>query len=114
MCCDYYVQSEMVFEYSDKYGVMHKTTTNTIVEKQYIMSVPDNDSDDDFETQLDKYDKEIKKCITKNTYNKMLYEDGRWIKESYKKRYTKQVLFLCPNLHKLLKVYKSYLGWERI
>lgn len=108
MVCDYYVKTELVIEYADKYRVIHKTRTNTIIERQYIMSVPE---DDDFEPQLDKYNKKIKKCIQKNTYNKMLYEDGCWVKESYKKKYKKLSIF-CPNLHKLLKVYKSHSAWE--
>ena len=108
MVCDFYIQTELVFEYADRYGVIHKTRTNTIIKKQYILNIPE---DDDFETQLDKYNKELKKCIEKNTYDKILYENNSWQKESYKKRYDKQRLFLCPNLHKLLKIYKSHSCW---
>ena len=114
MVCDFYIQTELVIEYADRYGVMHKTRTNTIIEKQYILTVPEHDSDDDFETQLDKYNKEVKKCIERNRYNKMLYENDFWVKESYKKRYNKQISFLCPNLHKLLKIYKSHSAWVHI
>jgi hypothetical protein len=104
----YYIQTELVVEYLDKYGVMHKTITNTIIQKKYIIIVPDDDSD---EIQFDKYNKKIKKCIEKNTHNKMLYEIDNWVKESYKKKYAKQISFLCPNLHKLLKFYKKHSAW---
>ena len=114
MVCDYYVQTQLVIEYADKYGVMHKTITNTITEKKYILTVPDDDSDDDYETQFRKYNKEIQKYIEKNTYNKMLYDTDKWVKDTYKKRYHKQVTFLCPNLHKLLKIYKKHSAWEHI
>jgi hypothetical protein len=111
MKCEYYIQSELVVKYVDKYSVMHKTITNTTIQKKYISNVPENDSNDDFEIRIDKYNKEIKKCIEKNIYNKMLYENDTWVKELYKKRYAKQISFLCPNLHKILTIYKKYSAW---
>ena len=111
MNCDYYIQTELVVEYLDKYKVMHKTITNTSIQKKYIVNVPENDSDDNFEIRIDKYNKEIKKCVEKNIYNKILYENDNWVKESYKKRYAKQLSFLCPNLHKLLTFYKKHSAW---
>ena len=114
MVCDYYVQNELVIEYADRYGVFHKTTTNAAIKKHYIMTIPDDDSDDDIETQLYKYNKEIEKCIKKHTYNKMLYDNSCWVKESYKKRYNKELSHLCPNLYKMFKVYKTHNAWEHI
>lgn len=114
MVYHYYVQSQLVIEYADKYGVMHKTITNTIIKKKYILSIPDNDSNDNYEKQFEKYNKELQKYIKKNTYNKMLYETDKWVKETYKKRYNKYIWILCPNLHKLLKIYKQYSAWNHI
>lgn len=111
MTFDYCVQTELVIEYIDMCGVTHKTRTNTEINKKYIMTIPDYDSDDDFETQINRYNKELQKCIKKNTYNKMLYENQVWVKESYKKRYDKQISCICPNLYRLTKVYKNHSAW---
>ena len=81
------------------------------IKKKYILGVQDKDSNDDYQTQLNKYNEELQKYIEKNTYNKNFYENDCWIKESYKKRYIKQISCLCPDLHKLVKVYKTHLAW---
>jgi hypothetical protein len=111
MSFDYCIQTELVIEYIDMWGVLHKTRTNTEIKKKYILGVQDKDSNDDYQTQLNKYNEELQKYIEKNTYNKNFYENDCWIKESYKKRYIKQISCLCPDLHKLVKVYKTHLAW---
>lgn len=113
MVCDFYIQTELVVEYTDMYCVMHKTKTNTLL-KQYMLTVPENNSDCDLETRLDKYNKELKNCVERNTYNTILYENDFWVKESYKKRYNKQISLLCPDLHKLLKIYKKHTSWVHL
>lgn len=114
MTFDYCVQTELVIEYVDMCGIIHKTRTNTEIKKKYILGVQDEDSDDDYQTQLDKYNEELQKCIKKNTYNKILYENHLWVKDSYKKRYIKQIQCLCPGLHKLLRVYKTHSAWGHL
>jgi hypothetical protein len=113
MGCDYYTQSELVIEYVDDRGAISKTRTNRVLEKGYVFSIPDEDSDDDEETQLQKYNKYIEKMINKNTYKKMLYDNEEWVKSSYEKKYVKDLKMICPRMVKLVKVYKDYTAWER-
>ena len=114
MVCDYYIQSELVIEFIETNGALSKTRTNRIVKRGYIMNIPDNDSDDDFETQEIKYNKELEKIMSQNTYNKILYENDRWIKLSYEKRYLKDIHILCPTMVKLIKIYKENTTWPSI
>jgi hypothetical protein len=113
MGCDYYVQTELVIEYTDIYSVIHKTQTDRSIEKRYLIFIPYKDSDDDSETEEKKYNEQLNKCIQKNTYKKMLYENETWVKERYNKRYIRLISILCPNLHKINRVYKNYTAWER-
>ena len=113
MGCDYYIQSELVIEYVDDKGARSVTKTGRTLEKGYIFNVPDEDSDDDEETQYQKFKEEIERRIAKNTYKKILYENDGWIKASYEKRYKKECQIICPRMVKLLKVYKDYNAWER-
>ena len=111
MGCDYYTQSELVIEYMDKNGTKNKITTNKHVERGYILSITNSDSDDDFETQNIKYENELKIRIDRNTYKKILYENNFWISSSYEKRYSPDLKFLCPNMKQLVKIYKNYSAW---
>ena len=114
MVCDYYIQSELVIEFIEINGAISKTRTNRTVKRGYIMNIPDNDSDDDFETQEIKYNKELEKIMSQNTYQKILYENDKWIKLSYEKRYLKDIHILCPTMSKLIKIYKENTAWARI
>ena len=87
MGCDYYIQTELVIEYLDSKGRLSFTYTNRKLEKGYIHEPSDYDSDDDWETVSKKYYAEIERRISQNTYNKVLFENDEWIKESYKKNY---------------------------
>jgi hypothetical protein len=113
MGCDYYTQSELVIEYVDDKGAISKTRTNRVLEKGYVFSVPDEDSDDDEETQLQKYNKYIEKMINEHTYKKMLYDNEEWVKSSYEKKYVKDLKMICPRMVKLVKMYKDYTAWKR-
>jgi len=113
MPCDYYVQSDLVIVYFDNQGALSTTRTNRILEKGYIIKVPDEDSDDDLETQNKKWKEELQKIIEKYTYKKMLYESDKWIKDSYGKKYLQQINILCPRMSKIVKIYKDYYAWER-
>jgi len=113
MGCDYYTQSELVIEYVDDKGAISKTRTNRVLEKGYVFSVPDADSDDDYETQSKKYDEYIEKMINEHTYKKMLYDNEEWIKSSYEKKYAKDLNIICPRMVKLVKVYKDHSAWKR-
>lgn len=114
MGCDYYITSELVIEYIDTMGALSKTITNRILEKGYIMSVPEQDSDDDIETQQKKYDEELERTIDRRKYKKIMYENEKWVKSSYEKRYVKDLKFLCPNMVKIIKIYKDYNSWKNM
>jgi hypothetical protein len=78
-----------------------------------VFSIPDEDSDDDEETQYQKFKEELTRRINKNTYKKILYENDVWVKSSYEKKYVKELKIICPRMVKLVKVYKDYTAWER-
>lgn len=113
MGCDYYVQSDLVIEYYDNKGALSSITTNRKIEKRYITYIQDEDSDDDPETQNKKWREELNRCIEKNSYEKILYKDDKWIQDSYEKKYSKEIKILYPRIHKLVKIYKDYTAWER-
>lgn len=113
MGCDYYIQSELVIEYVEEKGCICKTRTNRVLEKGYVFNIPDEDSDDDEETQLQKINKYIEKMIDKHTYKKILYDNGEWVKSSYEKKYVKDLKMICPRMVKLVKIYKDYIAWKR-
>ena len=114
MVCDYYIQTELVIEFSEMNGSLSKTTTNRMINRGYIMNIPDNDSDDDYDTQDKKYKKELEKKISENTYQKMLYENDRWVKSSYEKRYLRNITILCPTMIKLIRVYKDISAFSSV
>lgn len=113
MGCDYYVQTDLVIMYYDNLGALSKTRTNIILEKGYLSSIPDEDSDDDEETQIKKWEEELERRIKNNTHKKMLYNDDKWVKDSYEKKYSKELSILCQKMVKLVKVYKDYYAWKR-
>ena len=114
MSCDYFIQTELVIEFIESNGALSKTTTNRRVNRGYILHIPDNDSDDDYETQEKKFNKELEKIMSKNTYQKMLYENDRWVKSSYEKRYLKDISILCPTMIKLIRVYKDISAFSSV
>ena len=113
MGCDYYIQTELVVDYIDINGALSTTRTNRKLERCYLTNLPEEDSDDDEETQYNKWKEELKRLIEKNTYKKMLYENDKWIKTSYEKKYSKGLNIICPRMIKPLKIYKDYSAWER-
>jgi len=114
MGCDYYIKSELVIVYYDNNGALSTSRTNRIIKKGYIMSVlkKNEDSDDDQETKNKKWKEELNRLIEKNTYKKILYENDKWIKDSYEKNYLKELNIVCPRMVKLVKIYKDYEAWE--
>lgn len=109
----YYIQSELVIEYRDNRGRINTIYTNRKQEKGYIFSYPDYDSDDDNETDHNKYKAELARMIEKNTYNKILFENGKWVKETYKTRYQTYLMKTFIEIKEILKVYKKNIAWER-
>lgn len=114
MRCDYYIQKEIVFEYQDKSGQNHTIYTDRKLTKRYIFNYPEDDSDDDLVTMNKKYRAELEKKIKENTYNKILFENGKWIKKSYKTIYESNLRENFRDFVKILKVYKKHTAWERM
>jgi len=113
MGCDYYVQTELVIEYVDMMGRISSIRTNRRLDKRYIFDYIDYDSDDDQETSYKKYIAEIERKIEENTYNKIIFENDNWIKESYRKKYEEQINREFKEIHTLKKIYKKTTAWKR-
>lgn len=113
MGCDYYIQTELVIESVDSSGRLSFTYTNRNVEKGYIYQPSDYDSDDDWETVGKKYAAEIQRRIEENTYNKILFDNNGWIKESYKKNYDAFLKRDFKDITNIKKIYKKVTAWKR-
>lgn len=114
MGCDYYVQNELVIEYESKDGKRNTIFTDRTIEKGYIFKASDYDSDDDQDTTYNKYKAEIQRRIKDNTYNKMLFENGQWLNESYKKNYEEYLHRTYKEIVKIIKIYRKNTAWERM
>ena len=114
MGCDYYIQKELVIEYLDKTGKIFALYTDRNIEKGYILQSSEHDSDDDEDTSYKKYKEEIERRIKYNTYNKILFENGDWVQESYKKKYEQYLLRTYKEIVKIIKIYKKNTAWERM
>ena len=115
MCCDYYIQTDLVIVYIDAHNRFSKTMTNINLKKKYLnlTNINDFDSDDDEETQQTKYNEELQQIIDRNNYKKNIYENDQWVKKSYKKKYLRELPSLCPKIVKIVSIYKKYSAWER-
>jgi len=113
MGCDYYIQTELVIEYVDMIGRISLIRTNCSLEKRYVYQSSDYDSDDDQETCYKKYNAEIERKIKQNTYDKIIFDNNDWIKESYRKKYEEQLKRDFKEIHKFKKVYKKVTAWKR-
>ena len=112
MVCDYYIQNEMVIEYQNNAGKRNFIYTNRIIKKGYIFDYPSNDLDNNVDS-YEKYNHELERRIKLNTYNKILFENGDWIKELYKKKYETYLSQNYKDIVKIIKVYKKTVAWKR-
>lgn len=113
MGCDYYIQTELIIEYNDKAGRINTIYTNRKLERCYVFHYQNKDSDDDLDTMDKKHRAEIERRIKNNTYNKILYQNGEWVKESYKRKYEDYLFKTYKDIVKFIKIYKKYSAWER-
>ena len=113
MSCEYYTQSALVINYYNDKGELITITTNITMGKGYIVSIYDEDSDDDLQTEEQKWREQINKVIKNNTYHKILFENDTWIKKAYENKYLPELKTKCPNLVTLIKIYKDYTAWEK-
>ena len=112
MNCDYYVKSKLVIEYLTtdfKYSTIY---TNIDIKKGYIYKWDNYDSDDDLETSTQKYRLELERQMKDNTYDKILCNNGKWVKESYQKKYENYLMRNYREIHYIVKVYKRKVGME--
>ena len=114
MGCDYYIQTELVIEYNSTDGRINTLYTNRTLKKGYVFNYKDEDSDDDEETAHKKYSAEIERIIKENTFNKILFENEQWIKESYRTKYEPYLMKTYKEIIKFIKVYKKTTAWERL
>jgi hypothetical protein len=114
MTCHYYIQKELIIEYQAKNGKIYTIYTDRTIQKGFIFSYPNEDSDDDSVTANRKFRLELQKKIKENTYDKILFKNGRWIEESYKKKYEKSLQETCSDILQLLKVYKKLTAYEKL
>ena len=113
MGCDYYIQTTIVIEYLNKMGNKSVIYTNQDITKGYIFSYQDYDSDDDVNTKHTKYMAELERKINECIYDKVLFENDKWIKESYRKKYEEQLKTEFKEITNIKKIYKKTAAWKR-
>ena len=114
MSCDYFIKNELVIEYESKDGKRNTIFTDRTIEKGYIFN---KDSDDDIATQTTQYKQfhaELERRIKDNTYNKMLFENGEWVKKTYKTKYEDYLIKTYKDITKIIKVYRRKSAYERM
>jgi len=109
MGCDYYIQTDLVIEYLDKMGRLSLIYTNRSIKKGYLFKF----LDDDTETSYKKDKAEIQIIIKNNTYNKILFDNSTWIKETYRKNYKHDIKRQFREIDNIQKIYKKTTAWER-
>jgi hypothetical protein len=109
MGCDYYIQTDLVIEYLDKMGRLSLIYTNRSIKRGYLFKELDNDT----ETSYKKYKAEIQIIIKNNTYNKILFDNANWVKETYKKNYKADIKRQFREIDNIQKIYKKTTAWER-
>jgi hypothetical protein len=114
MRCDYFIQKELVFEYQAKNGKIYTIYTGRTIQKGFIFNYPEEDSDDDIITANKKFKAELERKIKENTYDKILFKNGKWLEESYKKKYEKSINETCKDILQLIKVYKKLTAHEKM
>lgn len=112
MRCHYQVQTELVIEYLDKLKRQCLIYTDRKLTKGYVFTYPDYDSDDDHETAYQKYNLKIERKIIENTYNKIIFDNDGWVKDSYKKKYQERIYREFKDIDIIRKIYKKNTAWK--
>jgi hypothetical protein len=111
MRCEYYIQKEIVIEYLAKNCKIYTVYTNRTVKKGFVFSYPNEGSDDLVTTNQTSQD-ELERKIKENTYDKILFKNGKWINETYRKMYENYLNDICSDFSQLLRVYKKITAME--
>ena len=94
MMYDYYIQKELIIEYKNKNGLLCTITTNINIEKKYINPCIEK------EREI-----HINREINDNTYKTIIYNNGAWITDLYRKQYKKQLIKTFREIHEIIKIY---------
>jgi hypothetical protein len=111
MTCDYYIQKEIVFEYLAKNCKIYTIYTDRTIKKGFVFSYP-NEGSDDLITSNKTFQDELERKIKENTYDKILFKNGKWLDKVYKKKYENYLNEICRDFSQLLRVYKKITAIE--
>jgi len=109
---DYYIQMEIAFEYLTKNCKHYTIYTDRTIKKGFVFNYADQDTDDDLITANRKLRAELERKIKENTYDKILFKNGKWIDETYKKKYENSLNEICRDISHLIRVYKKITAME--
>lgn len=104
MVCDYIVVSSLVIEYIDIKNKFCKVSTNYDIKKCYLDKIIENDEKMQYDELRNQF---LNEKIQENTRKKILFENEKWVKNSYKKRYKNFCHCNYMNFNKMIKVYKE-------
>jgi len=123
---DYYICKKIVFiikdieyelyEYGENEG--HDFAMDNEKGEPIMYKCDGYDSDDDKETKIKKFD-EYKKKLFKSYEepDKILYENGKWEKENYCKKYEEKIRKNCERekleYSEITKIYKNTYIWDK-
>ncbi len=114
MGCDYYIVKYLLVEYKDDEGEIIEERLDEERERCYYpehIYPSDYDSDEDDDTRYEKLNKFWKSYVEQfKRPNKVLFENGQWIKEGYRKNYEKELEdeYGIKDLIRLVKVHDAY------
>jgi len=114
MRCEYYIQSEIAFEYIAKNFKSYTIYTDRTIKKGFVFNYAEQDSTDNLVTANKKLQAELERKIKENTYDKILFKNGKWIDKSYKKKYENSLNETCRDILQLTRVYKKITAIETI
>jgi hypothetical protein len=97
---DYYVDKYLIIEFISVDSRLCKITTDLIRKYKYFKHLYDKDT-------LNKKQEKINK--KKN--QKIIFENGYWVKNTYKKKYEKKLKREFGKMNKLIKIYKENIAF---
>ena len=118
MPCDYYIDSYTTIEYISETGRFNKLTTDLSREQKYINRIFDNVFEDENEDYLlyrrQEEEKKIERKIEKHTRLKMIYINGEWSSEKYKKIFMHRLKREFKYIHEIKKIYIKCIAFKSL
>ena len=102
MTCDFYTETSLVIEYYNAKGEVGKIASHTKRKRGFI---------DKYVPSSDKFEKKLKKKVSKNSFIKMIYENTIWFKEGYQEKYETKLRRWFPQIKDFIKIYKASIAW---